>query len=56
MERLAPRFLRRDAGDEQRQLHILDCAQHRHQVVKLENEAHPAGPVVGALAVRHVGE
>ena len=56
IERLAPRLLRRDAGDEQRQLDVLDRAQHGHQVVELEDEAHPARPVVGALAVGHLGE
>ena len=39
--------------DEQRQLDVLDRGQHRHQVVELEDEAHAAGAIVGALAVGH---
>ena len=38
------------------QLDVLDGAQHRHQVVELEDESHVAGAVVGALAVGHLGE
>ena len=53
LERPAPRLLRADARDEQRQLDVLDRREDRHQVVELEDEAHPPRAVVGALAVGH---
>ena len=51
-----PRFLRPYARYQQRQFHILDRVQHRQQVVNLEHESHPPGPVCRALAVPHLGE
>ena len=39
------------AGDEQRQLDVLDGAEHRQQVVELEDEAHLAGAELRALVV-----
>src|SRR6187200_1801590 len=56
LESLSPRFLRGHPRHEERELDVLDRAQDRHQVVELEDEAHPPGPIVGAVAVRHVGE
>ena len=46
----------RAARDQERQLDVLDGAQHGHQVVELEDEAHAQRPVVGALLVGHGGE
>ena len=53
LERAPARLGGAHARDEQRQLDVLDRRQDRHQVVVLEDEAHPARAVVGALAVGH---
>ena len=42
----------RQRGEQQRQLHVLEGGQHRHQVVELEDEADVRGAPVGELAPR----
>src|SRR5690606_18284804 len=44
--------LRAGAADQQRQFDVLNCREHREQVVELEDEAHLPGPELGALVVR----
>ena len=47
---------RRSAGQQQRQLDVLDRVQDRQQVVRLEDEAGLAGPVVGLVARRSAAQ
>ena len=54
VERAASGAARALPRDEQRKLDVLDRAQHRHQVVELEDEPHVSRAVVGALAVGHL--
>ncbi len=42
--------------DQQRQFHVLHRGEDRQQVVDLEDEAHAAGAVLGALAVGELGQ
>jgi hypothetical protein len=45
--------LRRHAGDQQRQFHVLAGRQDGDQVEGLEDEAHAVRPVAGSRGVRH---
>ena len=51
LRRAAARFLCVDAGEQQRQLGVLDRAEHRDEVVRLEDEAHRRRAVRGAPRV-----
>src|SRR2546422_840901 len=46
--------LRRDPCDEEGELHVLERVEDREEVVRLEDEAHPEGPVPRLCAVAHL--
>ena len=45
-----------DAADQQRHFNVFDGAEHRQQVIELENETHGAGTKLGFGVVREAGD
>ena len=54
LQRTPSCLLRIDARDQQRHLHVLHGAEHRQQVVQLEDEAHAPCAVVAPIVVGQV--
>ncbi len=55
LDPLAP-FAARERGEQERQLHVLERVQHRHQVVELEHEADVGGSPVREFRFRELGD